>query len=81
MSKQYPTWNMKRVYLKKDKVGEILMRKNKTAKWLASQLEVSPSFVSFLLSNKRAIYPNERQKLMDLFSEYSWDDLFVVDSY
>jgi len=68
-----------KVYLRKDQIQEILIRKNKSQNWLAHKLEISSGYISQLLDGSRSPSPGLREKLMNLLPEHDFDDLFRIE--
>ncbi len=69
---------MFRVTVKRDDLEKALIRKNYTRKLLADKMGVSRNYLSSIFTGKREPSAAMRQRLMDLFKGYDFDDLFII---
>ncbi|MEW6536422.1 MAG: helix-turn-helix transcriptional regulator [Candidatus Auribacterota bacterium] len=69
-----------KVFLQKQKIQEILVRKNKSQNWLAKKLQISTGYMSQLTAGSRNPSPELREKLMGMFPDKDFDDLFVIET-
>jgi len=67
-----------RAYLKNKNIKRLMIRKNKSQNWLAYRLDISSGYMSQLMDGSRSPSPKVRQHLLNMFSECSFDDLFVI---
>jgi len=67
-----------KVYLKNKYVEKRLIKKNMSQNWLASRAGVSSGYMSQLMDGSRHPSPKLRQRLMDIFPECEFDDLFLI---
>jgi len=67
-----------RAYLKSKNIKKLMIRKNKSQNWLAYRLDISSGYMSQLMDGSRSPSPKVRQNLLNIFSECSFDDLFVI---
>lgn len=69
---------MVKVKLKKEAIDNYLAKKNLSQNWLALNLGISSAYMSQLLSEKRMVSPQMRQKILDHFRGMTFDDLFEI---
>ncbi len=67
-----------RVYINTDVVREKLIRSNLSQGCLAKRLGVCTGYMSQLLDGSRHPSAKVRKRLMSIFSESSFDDLFII---
>ena len=67
-----------RVYLRTERFCNYLIRNNLSQNWLAQKLGVSSGYLSQLLRGQRSPSPAVRQRIMELFVESGFDDLFEI---
>lgn len=66
------------VQVKTKIVRKKLIRKNMSQNWLAIKIGVSSGYMSQLMDGSRHPSPDVRRRLLDVFPECSFDDLFVI---
>ena len=69
---------MIKVTLKKDAFEIAITRQNLSQKRLAEKLNISRSYLSEIVRGKRPASSYMRQRLLDHFSGYTFDDLFAI---
>ncbi len=67
-----------KVYIKTKFIRTKLIRKNMSQNWLASRAGVTSGYMSQLMDGSRCPSPKLRQRLMDVFPECEFDDLFRI---
>ena len=67
-----------RIHIKGTALRFMLARQNKTLKWLAKKISVSPQYVTMLLNETRFPSPDMREKIMGQFAGSSWDRFFYI---
>ena len=67
-----------KVFLKRKDIKEKLIRKCKSQNWLAYRLKVSSGYMSQLMDGSRNPSPKLREKIMKVFSDCNFDDLFFI---
>lgn len=70
---------MLKVSLKRDVFELAITRQNLSQKGLAAKLRMSRSYLSEIVNGKRSASPFIRKRLLDYFSEYTFDDLFTIE--
>lgn len=55
-----------------------ITRRNLSQKGLAEKLHISRSYLSEIVTGKRPASPYIRQRLLDYFMDYTFDDLFAI---
>jgi len=68
-----------KIFLKNNKIKEMIARKNKSQNWLAHKLEISSGYLSQLMEGSRNPSPKVREKIMAALPEYQFDDLFSIE--
>ena len=66
------------VRLKNDVVRKLLARKNLSQNWLAQRLNTTSGYMSQMMQGIRNPSPEMRQKIMDVFKDHNFDDLFII---
>lgn len=61
-------------------ISEILARKNQSQNWLAKQVETTSGYLSQLISGFRSPSPKMRQKILNVFNDCKFDDLFTLET-
>ena len=69
---------MFRVMVKRGDLEKALIRKNYTRKLLAYKMGVSRNYLSSIFTGKREASAAIRQRLLELFKGYTFDDLFII---
>ena len=69
---------MFRVMVKRGDLEIALIRKNYTRKLLAYEMWVSRNYLSSIFTGKREASAAIRQRLLELFKGYTFDDLFII---
>jgi len=67
-----------KVYIKTKFIRTKLIRKNMSQNWFASRAGVTSGYMSQLMDGSRRPSPKLRQRLMDVFPECEFDDLFRI---
>ena len=67
-----------KVYLRKEFVRSRLIRRNVSQNWLATLAGVTSGYMSQLMDGSRCPSPKLRQRLMEVFPDYKFDDLFRI---
>ena len=70
---------MLRVNLKREAFEVAITRHNLSQKRLAEKLHISRSYLSEIVTGKRAASAFMRQRLLDYFRDYTFDDLFIIE--
>jgi putative transcriptional regulator len=70
---------MLKVNLKRDAFEIAITRRNLSQKGLAEKLHISRSYLSEIVTGKRPASPYMRQRLLDYFIDYTFDDLFAIE--
>jgi len=70
---------MLRVTIKRDAFEVAITRRNLSQKRLAEKLQISRSYLSEIVNGKRPASPLVRQRLLEYFKDYSFDDLFAIE--
>ena len=71
---------MLRVNLKREAFEMAITKRNLSQKRLAEKLHISRSYLSEIVTGKRAASAFMRQRLLDYFSDYTFDDLFIISN-
>lgn len=66
------------VGLKAKVVRKKLARKSLSQNWLAMRAGVSSGYMSQVMNGSRNPSPKFRQRLLDVFPECQFDDLFII---
>jgi transcriptional regulator with XRE-family HTH domain len=66
------------VCLKKKVVRRKLARKSLSQNWLALRTGISSGYMSQVMNGSRHPSPKLRQRLLDIFPECQFDDLFLI---
>ena len=69
---------MLKVNLNREAFEIAITRRNLSQKGLAERLHISRSYLSEIVTNKRPASPYIRQRLLDYFMDYTFDDLFAI---
>lgn len=67
-----------KVFIKTKFVRQKLFRKNMSQNSLASRAGVTSGYMSQLMDGSRRPSPKLRQRLMDVFPDCTFDDLFLI---
>lgn len=67
-----------RIHIKSTSLRFALARQNKTLKWLAHRISVSPQYLTMLLNETRFPSPGMRDKIMGQFAGSPWDRFFYI---
>lgn len=67
-----------KVLLKANNIRKRLIRKNQSQNWLAYRMDISSGYMSQLMDGSRHPSGKLRQRLMDIFSECEFGDLFLI---
>jgi predicted transcriptional regulator len=67
-----------KVNLKTKFIRKKLIRKNLSQNWLASRAGITSGYMSQLMDGSRYPSPKLRQRLMDVFPECEFDELFLI---
>ena len=70
---------MVRVGLKKEAFEVAITRRNLSQKGLAERLHISRSYLSEIVRGKRNPSAAMRERFLEYFREYTFDDLFVIE--
>lgn len=70
---------MVRVGLRREAFEIAITRRNLSQKRLAERLRISRSYLSEIVRGKRKPSAVMRERLLEHFPEYSFDDLFVIE--
>ncbi len=70
-----------KVFLKKQALQMILVKKNKSQNWLAYRMEISSGYISQLMDGKRCPSPKLRERMMIQLPECNFDDLFEISEH
>ena len=70
---------MVRVGLKKEAFEVAITRRNLSQKGLAERLHISRSYLSEIVRGKRKPSAAMRERFLEYFREYTFDDLFVIE--
>jgi len=66
------------VRVKSKTIRKWLIRKNKSQNWLAYRAGVSSGYMSQLMAGSRHPSPKLRERLMDIFPDCEFDDIFLI---
>lgn len=69
---------MVKVNLKREAFELALTRRNLSQKRLAEKLHISRSYLSEIVTGKRYASAYMRERLLDYFKDYAFDDLFAI---
>jgi transcriptional regulator with XRE-family HTH domain len=69
---------MLKVNLNREAFEIAITRRNLSQKGLAERLHISRSYLSEIVTGKRAASPYMRQRLLDYFRDCTFDDLFAI---
>ena len=69
---------MVKVNLNREAFEIAITRRNLSQKGLAEKLHISRSYLSEIVTGKRPASPYIRQRLLDYFMDYTFDDLFAI---
>ena len=67
-----------KVYLKTNFIQKKLIRKNKSQNWLADRFGITSGYMSQLMDGSRNPSPELREKILQVFPDNDFDDLFVI---
>jgi len=67
-----------KVYLKTSAIQKKLIRKNKSQNWLADRFGITSGYMSQLMDGSRNPSPVLREKIMQVFPDNDFDDLFTI---
>ena len=67
-----------KVKLRASTIRRMLARKNQSQNAMAGWFNLSSGYVSQLMTGSRSPSPELRKKFMEKFTEYTFDDLFVI---
>ncbi len=70
---------MLRVSIKHCNLEKALIRHNYTRKLLACKMGVSRNYLSSIFSGKREPSAAIRERLLEMFQGYTFDDLFTIE--
>jgi len=70
---------MVRVGLKREAFEIAITRRNLSQKKLAERLHISRSYLSEIVRGKRKPSAVMRERLLEYFPEYTFDDLFIIE--
>ena len=70
---------MVRVGLRREAFDIAITRRNLSQKRLAERLHISRSYLSEIVRGKRKPSAAIRERLLEYFQEYAFDDLFIID--
>ena len=70
---------MVRVGLKKEAFEVAITRRNLSQKGLAERLHISRSYLSEIVRGKRKPSAAMRERFLEYFREYTFDDLFIIE--
>ncbi len=70
---------MLKVKLKREVFEVAITRRNLSQKRLAEKLQISRSYLSEIVTGKRAASAYIRQRLLGYFRDYAFDDLFTIE--
>ena len=68
-----------RVGLKKEAFEVAITRRNLSQKGLAERLHISRSYLSEIVRGKRKPSAAMRERFLEYFREYTFDDLFIIE--
>ena len=71
---------MVKVFLKADSVEKLLAKKNLSQNWLALKMGISSGYISQLIKGERCPSPKIREKMLNLFKDKKFDDLFYINN-
>jgi transcriptional regulator with XRE-family HTH domain len=70
---------MVKVGLRREAFDIAITRRNLSQKRLAERLHISRSYLSEIVRGKRRPSAAIRERLLEHFQEYSFDDLFIIE--
>jgi len=70
---------MVRVGLRREAFDIAITRRNLSQKRLAERLHISRSYLSEIVRGKRKASAAIRERLLEYFQEYAFDDLFIIE--
>ncbi len=70
---------MVRVGLKREAFEVAITRRNLSQKGLAEKLLISRSYLSEIVRGKRKPSAAMRERFLEYFREYTFDDLFIIE--
>ncbi|MFC2040964.1 helix-turn-helix transcriptional regulator [Chloroflexota bacterium] len=70
---------MVRVGLKREAFEVAITRRNLSQKGLAERLHISRSYLSEIVRGKRKPSAAMRERFLEYFREYTFDDLFIIE--
>lgn len=70
---------MLKVKLKREAFEVAITRRNLSQKRLAEKLQISRSYLSEIVTGKRPASAYMRQRLLEYFKDYAFDDLFAIE--
>ncbi len=70
---------MVRVGLKREAFEVAITRRNLSQKGLAEKLLISRSYLSEIVRGKRKPSATIRERFLEYFREYAFDDLFIIE--
>jgi len=56
-----------------------LIRSNKSQGWLAEKLGVTRATISNYLRKESSVSPRVRERMLSVFTDFSFDDLFIIE--
>jgi plasmid maintenance system antidote protein VapI len=66
------------VFIKTNAMKLRLIKRNKSQNWLAVRMKICSGYMSQLMNNSRGISGKLRQRLMDIFPECMFNELFII---
>ena len=70
---------MLKVNLKREAFEMAITRRNLSQKRLAEKLHISRSYLSEIVTGKRPASAFMRERLLEYFRDYAFDDLFIIE--
>ena len=70
---------MLKVRLNCDAVQLATVRRNMSQNMLAMRIGISSGYISQLMCGTRYASPKVRQKILDIFTPLTFDDLFIIE--
>lgn len=70
----------RKIFLKKKELEEILLKHGLKKGQLCQQMEIGRAHLSYLLTHRLGVSPKKLEKILSLFPECLFDDLFEISN-
>jgi len=70
---------MPKVRLNRSAIQMAMVRRNMSQNMLAMRMDISSGYISQLMCGTRYASPRVRQKILEIFTPLTFDDLFTIE--